>query len=97
MEMRMLRLLITLVLVLGSFGWLTASDLEAEGSSNGTQKKRIRLVLGPSWVYHKDDHVDFREVRDTDTHLYIENDSRWRSGLKTGVSINLLELGGNIE
>ena len=73
MEMRMLRLLKTLVL--GSFGWLTASDLEAEGSSNGTPNKSIRLVLGPSWVYHKDDHVDFREVRDTDTHLSLLQNS----------------------
>ena len=40
----------------------------------------------------QDDFVDFKEVRDADTHLFVDNDSKYRSQLMTGAGVKLFDL-----
>ena len=52
----------------------------------------LRLLIGPGFTYLRDDHVDFKEVRDSDRHLFVDNDSKFRSQLMTGAGVKLFDL-----
>ena len=46
---------------------------------------KVKLLIGPGLTYLQDDYVDFKEVREDDQYLFIDNDSRYRSELMAGV------------
>ena len=64
---------------------LLGSSLLAEDPPGGTTPASVKLLLGPGLTKGSDDHVDFKEVREGDGNIFIENDSRWRSELMAGV------------
>ena len=51
----------------------------------------LRLLIGPGLTFLKDDYVDFKEVRDSDSHIFVDNDSQYRSQLMTGAGVKLFD------
>ena len=58
------------------------------------RKKKVslfRLAIGGGYTRLTDDFVDFREVSDSDEHIFIDNDSRGRAEVLAGVLFKLQE------
>ena len=53
------------------------------------QDSRVVFFFGPGLTGLKDDFVDFKEVREGDEHIFIDNDSRLRPEVMTGTLIKL--------
>ena len=58
------------------------------------RKKKVslfRLAIGGGYTRLTDDFVDFKEVRDSDEHIFIDNDSRGRAEVLAGILLKLHE------
>ena len=51
----------------------------------------VRLLAGPGFARHLDDSVDFKEVRDEDEYVLVDNNSRFRAELIAGGLIKIHE------
>ena len=59
-----------------------------------TKKKKVSLirpVIGGGFTRLRDDFVDFKEVKETDEHIFTDNDSKWRAEVLGGALFKLHE------
>lgn len=64
---------------------------EANVPSRRSKASVVRLMAGPGFTRHFDDFVEFKEIRDEDKHIFVENDSQFRAELITGGLIKIHE------
>ena len=67
------------------------SGCEAAVPAKKEKVSRVRLLFGPGLTRLTDDFVDFKEVRDGDEHIFIDNDSRLRPEAMAGALLKLHE------
>lgn len=61
------------------------------------KKKKTSLVrptIGGGFTRLRDDFVDFKEVKETDEHIFTDNDSKWRAEVLGGALFKLHEFKG---
>lgn len=64
----------------------------AKRSANSKEHShKFQPLFGPGLTRLGDDYVDFKEVRDGDEHIFINNDSRFRPELMAGALLKLKE------
>ena len=68
---------------------------EAEVPVRKEKISTVRPWVGAGFTYLKDDFVDFKEVREGDTHIFTDNDSRLRAELMAGALFKLYEFKNN--
>ncbi len=56
-----------------------------------TKISKVRPVIGGGITHLSDDFVDFKVVEDDATHIFSDNDSRWRAEVVTGALFKLKE------
>ena len=69
-----------------------AAGVEAAVPARKNKVSLFRLATGGGFTRLTDDSVDFKEVGGDDEHIFIDNDSRGRAEVLTGVLFKLHEL-----
>ena len=69
---------------------LTPSS-EMDVPSREKKVSLVRPVIGGGFTYLNDDFVDFKEVKDTDEHIFTDNDSKLRAQAMGGALFKLRE------
>ena len=92
-----MKTLVGVILVLGMVVPTGAeTDAKSTPSRDATrccneESSPFQLLIGPGFTWLQDDYVDFKEVREADTHIFIDNDSKSRSQLMLGAAIKVRE------
>ena len=73
------------LLVLPAFMGIVAFADDSDKCCCCPKEPVVELLIGPGLTRLGDDYVDFKEVGTDDKHLFIDNDSRFRAQLMTGV------------
>ena len=55
---------------------------------------RLQPIIGPALTWYFDDHVDFKQVQAEDRYIFIDNDSRFKPELMTGLLLRVWDFKG---